>query len=461
MMDLELPDVIENVLDSYKERKMRKAFDKESNEILENREDFAKDYDAIKVGLEVEYSIQDGDEPASAEKRNELIDPFEFMDIEFGASQAELVLEPNSVSSLDDLGKLLDLKENQVRERADDLGLDLLRIGTNPFLDPDKIKRTDKPKYEIVPDFHDERRNGHVPDIFGIKDTINPKDADYAGAINATQVNIEADNLGDAVEKANFTYMISPFISAFSGNSRFLGELDLGVSDSRMPIWEMSHDIRTAEDVQEGESVRVGVIDEYYNSIEEYFEAVREEPFIMHEKDEALDIGIGTSWKDARIKFNNEPEDDIYDTIVESRVASTQPTIEEEIAVHGFYIGRLAYAQVEDESLMDIERVNRNRYTAMFNGLDEKLYSTEGEHKDAAEVLREELQKAEQGLEYAGIESDGYLELLSDRLDTGTPSDQMAEGFYEALENGSDRRDALKQGLENQRGGLENTTDAK
>jgi gamma-glutamyl:cysteine ligase YbdK (ATP-grasp superfamily) len=452
---------IETFLESEAERKMRESFDKQVNDVLENEDRYEKNYDDTKVGLEVEYpAVDENFHPVPSSARNEVVEQFEFTDLEVGATQVEIKTEPLKLSNLAELENTLKNRENALLEVAESKNAQLLRSGTNPVVEMDEIEKTDKPKYETVPAFHDKHRNGIVQESFGKIESIDPQNADIAALINSTQTNIEADNFDEAVEKANYTYMITPFLSAISTNSRFIGMKDTGYSDTRMPLWEKSHDLRSEEDLGE-EPVSAGKLDSYYTSLEDYFDRVREEPFILHEEEAAMDIGIGTFWKDSRIKFRDEPENDIHDVIVESRAVSTQPTIEEEIAMHGFLVGRLAYAQEEDEELMDIERVNRNRYTAMFNGLDEKLYSTEGEHKDAAEVLREELQKAEQGLEYAGIESDGYLELLYDRLDSGTPSDQMAEGFYDALENGSDRRDALKQGLENQRGGLENTTDAK
>ena len=244
-------------------------------------------------------------------------------------------------------------------------------------------------------------------------------------------------------------------MSSLSSNARFVDGRDTGFADIRMPLWEKSHDIRTEEELRE-EPVEAGKLESYYDDLEDYFSRVKEQPFILHKEEAALDIGIGTFWKDSRIKFKQEPENERYDAIVESRVVSTQPTIPEEIAMHGFYVGRLAYAENEEihgegeEDLLDIEKVNRNRYAAMHNGLETKLYGTDGELYDATEVLEEELEKAEIGLEYAGIEDPGYMDLLHDRLEEGTPADLMAEGFNNALQEGLDREQALKRGLDYQ-----------
>lgn len=441
---------IEAALESDSEQDMREAFEQQVEELFENEELYRKDYSDVKIGLETEYPAVDNDSsPIPTELRDQVIEGLDFADVEVGGSQVEVRTDPMKPSSLSELEKEMRLIEADLEDEASVRDVDVLRSGTHPFVDLDSIPKSNGDKYQKVPGFHDEHRNGHVQEEFGVRETIDPRNADLAAVINSTQTNIEARDFDDAVEKANYTYMISPFLSAISGNARFLDGKDTGVADSRMPIWEKSHDIRTEEQLGE-KPVEAGKLESYYEDLNDYFERVKEQPFILEAEEAAMDIGIGTFWKDSRIKFKEEPENDRYDAIVESRVVSTQPTLEEEIAMHGFFVGRLVYAQEENEDLMDIEKVNRNRYTAMHNGLDEKLYDTEGVQRNAVEVLEEELGKAEQGLEYAGIDSDGFMDLLYDRLEEGVPADQMAEGFNNAREKGMDRKEAMRYGLENQ-----------
>ncbi|MFB6241486.1 MAG: glutamate-cysteine ligase family protein [Candidatus Nanosalina sp.] len=447
---------IKSALQSEEKQGMREAFENQAQEVIENEERYRKSYSDFKIGLETEYPAVDKDlNPLDPEIRNQVIEGLDFADVEVGGAQFEVRTDPQRPDSLQELEEEMRLIEAQLRDEAEVRDAQVLRSGTHPFIDLDSIPTTDQPKYEEVPGFHDRYRNGHVQDSFGRKETIDPRNADLAAVINSTQTNVEAPDFETAVDRANMTYMISPFMSAISVNARFVDGKDTGFADVRMPLWEKSHDIRTEEELGD-EPVEAGKLESYYDDLEDYFGRVKEQPFILHEEDEALDIGIGTFWKDARIKFKQEPENDRYDAIVESRVVSTQPTIPEEVAMHGFYVGRLAYAESEEihgeggEELMDIEKVNRNRYTAMHNGLDEKLYDTEGIQRDATEVLEEELEKAEKGLEYAGIEDPGYIDMLYDRLETGTPADRMAEGFQEARDAGNSRKESLTEGLENQ-----------
>lgn len=434
------------------EKGMRQAFQKQAQEIIENEERFRKDYDSVKIGLEVEYpGIDENLEPLDRDTRNQIIQDLEFADTEVGGSQIEIKTDPMVMDGRDlsDIEKELRKRESAVLEKADEQNIKVLRAGTNPFVNLESIQTTDKPKYDTVPNFHDERRNGVVHSILGTRETIDPRDADMAALINSTQTNIEASDLEDAVEKANYTYMITPFLTSITTNSRFLDGKDLGINDTRMPVWERSHDTRSEQDLGT-EDVKVGKIDSYYRDINDYFERVKNDDFILHEESAAMDIGIGTFWKDSRIKFSEEPENDIYDIVVESRAVSTQPTIEEEIAVHGFYTGRILYAQGNGEELMDIEKVNRNRYAAIHNGLDTKLYGTEGDLREAEEVLEEELDKAAEGLNYAGIQGEEYLDLLYNRIDEGTPADTMAEEFYRTREQGMGKEDSILKGLEKQ-----------
>lgn len=447
---------IREALQSEEEQGMREAFENQAEEVLENEERYEKSYDDFRIGLETEYPAVDEDlEPLDPEIRNQVIEGLDFADVEVGGAQVEVRTDPMRPNSLAELEKEMRLIEQDLRDEAEVRGAEILRSGTHPFVDLDSIPTTDKPKYEEVPGFHDRHRNGHVQESFGRIESIDPRDADLAAVINSTQTNVEAPDFGTAVDRANTTYMISPFMSALSANARFVDGKDTGFSDVRMPLWEKSHDIR-AEDQLGDETIEAGKLESYYEDLGGYFSRVKEQPFILHEEEAALDIGIGTFWKDSRIKFKQEPENDRYDAIVESRVVSTQPTIPEEIAMHGFHVGRLAYSEMEElhgeggEELMDIEKVNRNRYAAMHNGLDTRLYGTDGELHDATEVLEEELEKAEIGLEYAGIEDPGYMDLLYDRLDEGTPADLMAEGFNNARQEGLDRDQALKRGLDYQ-----------
>jgi len=444
---------IEAALESEAEQGMREAFEEQVEELFEKEELYRKNYGDVKIGLETEYPVVDGNfGQIGHELRDQMIEGLDFADVEVGGSQVEVRTDPLILGSLSELEKEMRLIEADLRDEADIRGVQILRSGTHPFVDLDNVPVSDAEKYQEVPGFHDRHRNGHVQESFGRIESIDPRNADIAGVINSTQTNIEAENFEDAVEKANYTYMISPFLSAISGNARFLDGKDTGFADTRMPLWEKSHDIRTKDQLEE-KTVDAGKLESYYDSLDDYFERVKQEPFILNDEEKqpaAMEIGIGTFWKDSRIKFKEEPENDRYDAIVESRVVSTQPTLEEEIAMHGFFMGRISYAQEEDEELMNIGKVNRNRYAAMHNGLDTRLYGTDGELREATDVLEEELEKAEQGLEYAGIEDPGYLDVLRDRLESGTPADLMAEGFNKALEEGKTRGDALQHGLEYQ-----------
>ncbi len=443
-------------LESEQERDMRKSFREQVNNILEDREKFNTE-EKVKIGLETEYpTVLEGSlTPTPGEIRDRVIQDLDFADTEVGAHHVETRTDPIVIDSLEELYSVLAGRESELIDKASDNNIEVLRNGTNPFISFDNIEKTDKEKYDIVPGFHDEMRNGHVSDTFGINEVVDPRNADIAGVISSAQTNIEASGLEDAVDKANLSYMITPYMVALSTNSRFIDGKDTGINDTRMPLWEKSHDIRSPEDLQT-EDVSAGKIGSYYEDIRDYFDRVETEPFILDVEDAAMDIGIGTFWKDARIKFNYEPEEGVYEPVVESRAMSTQPTPEEEIAVHGFYIGRLIYAQQNQEDLLDIEKTNRNRYAAMHNGLDTKLYDPQGDLRDAEEVLEKELAKAEEGLELAGIDQsysgekyDTFMDILYERLDTGVPSDLMAEEFQNSIEQGLGRDEALMKGLKN------------
>ncbi len=464
-MSVQASESISDVLEPDNEETMNQGIDEDAERVREA--DF-EEPEGLTAGVETEYFIVDGnDQPISEEERDELIgkgeevEGLENWDHELGASMAETASDP--IRGIQDLGQLeaaIRQPEDEMLRRLEGTEYQLIRSGTNPNQDLDEIERTTEPKYVEVPDAYGEmrRRNveGHDLDFsedlgveritseFGSEDSINPKNEELPATISSTQLNVQAEDMDDAIEKANIGYAIAPYITALSGNSRFVDGKDLGHSDTRVELWEKAFDIGNFEK----DDIDIGKLDEYFQDFDDYIERIKEQPRIVNDEsrdtiDEEtreavesapLDVGQGMYWKDSRIKLVEGPEvkDEL---IVEFRQNSTQPTVAEDTAVHAFYLGRMAYEEEQDSDLLDIGKVNQNRYQAMRKGMDAELYDWEtGELNEVGEVLEKEIEKARQGLEYAGIEDPGYLEILEERLDQGlAPSDEVAEIYEERL----------------------------
>lgn len=464
-MSVQASESISDVLEPDNEERMNQGIEEDAERVREA--DF-EEPEGLTAGVETEYFIVDGnDQPISEDKRDELIgkgeeaEDLKNWDHELGASMAETASDP--VRDIQDLGKLeaaIREPEEEMLGRLEGTEYHLIRSGTNPSQDLDEIERTKEPKYIEVPDAYGEMRRRNVEDEnlefsedlgveritsnFGSEDTINPQNEDLPAAISSTQLNVQAEDIDDAVEKANIGYAIAPYVTALSGNSRFVDGKDLGHSDTRVELWEKAFDIGNFEK----DDIDIGKVDKYFQGLDDYIKRIKKQPRIINDEsretidedvseaveDIPLDVGQGMYWKDSRIKVVDGPEvkDEL---IVEFRQNSTQPTAAEDTAVHAFYLGRMAYEQRRDSDLLEIEKVNQNRYKAMRNGLDTQLYDWEtGELKEAEDVLETELEKARQGLEYAGIEDPDYLEILEERLyHRLAPSDEVAEVYDERL----------------------------
>jgi len=429
------------VLNQERETSMDLAIDTQAEKAKE------KDYNTpkgISVGIEVERPLVKPDlSDVPVEIRDQIIDSVENAEIEVGATQAETTVPPlRDLDNLHWLNMAIGFEDEALEQEAIMRGIEALRYGTNPFVDPKNAERSNEEKYEIVPETYEKLRNTEIHDKFGKDETIDPKNSDLAGLICSTQLNIQAESLENAIDLANTGYMISPYIASVSGNSRFIAGTDLGFDDTRMQIWEKSHDDRDSFDEEPG----VGRIDSYWDDFDDYIEGAKSRPHILNdEKHEevALDIAQGMYWKDTRVKVVKDGE--ISDEVlVEYRMPSTQPTKEEETAVHALYLGRALFSEETGEDLMDIDKVNRNRSAAMHNGLDTKLYSSDGELLEADSVIRHELLKAEEGLRRAGIEDPGYLDILYDRVDERmTPSDKIKQSYDDNLAEGMEEEDAI------------------
>jgi gamma-glutamyl:cysteine ligase YbdK (ATP-grasp superfamily) len=436
---------IKEYMKSDTEVRMRSAFREQSNSILMDEDKFYKGNDhKIVIGLETEYGAIDINnyKQIPEEERNKIISGLNFAAVELGASQIEIRTDPIILRSLEDLEKELIVREQQILARAEKDGIFIVRCGTNPFIQINEIKRTRSPKYKLVPNFHDAYRNPAAPSVYGLLETIDPRSASIVSLFNATQVNIEASGFADAIEKLNYSYMIAPYVVSIGGNARFIAGRDLGYADVRMPIWEISHDIRTTEELLYNAEPRVGRYDSYVKDMKDYFDRIARLPFILDNEENALKIGIGLFWKDVRIKFIGNS------CVVETRPFSTQPTPAEDIAMHAFYLGRLLYSQSTREPLLDIGFVNVNRENARNFGLNARLiYRDENNNirmGDAKIVLALEIKRAEEGLQRFGLCAEKYFNILKERLRTGnTPSQIFAQEFAKNRSKSVDIKNSL------------------
>lgn len=461
----EAEDRIDEILEPEREKAMNQRAREQFEEVKDQDHNSP---DGVTVGVEDElYLLDENGEPLDEERRDEVIgknktfdelleevgeleesdrEAHEMVDHELGEYMFEIASEPvRDIENLQDLQSAVEVPLEAIGKIVEERGFSIGRHGTIPVLNQEEVNRTSEEKYKVVPDKYDEMRVEAVEEEFGLIDTVDPRNENIPASICSTQLNMQADNLEDAVEKANIGYAIAPYITALTGNSRFHDGGDLGVDDSRVELWEKSFDIGEFEKDESD----IGKLDKYFEDIDDVRDRMLEQPRIMNSEEVepvALDVAQGMYWKDVRVKTVDSGDEGLEikdDAVVEFRQNSIQPTVEEDIAVHAFYIGRIAYEQeVVDgnypEDLPNEELVNENRYNAMREGLDSEMYGWNvengGEKQEAEQVLRGELNKARQGLEEINLEDPGYLDILESRLDRGmTPSDEIAEEFYKGI----------------------------
>lgn len=419
---------------------MAEAFSSQAEAILAAPERFQKPPGILRVGLEMEAGlIGSGCRAATEMERNSIIDGIPFADCELGASQLEWRTEPiviNQEGGLTAMAAQAVERDQAMAEAAHARGFHILRSGTNPFIAIPDIVRTGKRKYQLVPDFHNSHRT-RTDTVIGTSEAVDVGDAAVVSLLNSLQCNTEAESLEDAVDLLNRSLMIGPMAVALSGNARFLARQDTGFNDVRMAAWETSHDTRTTEERQAGKALRVGLPDRYFTDVKDYFERVAGHPFILDDSEHALQIGIGLFWNDTRIKIIGDS------AVVEFRPTSIQPTVQEDLAVMVFYLGRLMWSRQNQETLPALEAVREERALAMERGI-----------LPFRDVLPTELARAKQGLANMGVVSEvtePLFALLQERVAAGqTPADCSAGIFASRLrQNGGDRNEALRHTFNN------------
>ncbi|MFB6191303.1 MAG: glutamate-cysteine ligase family protein [Candidatus Nanohaloarchaea archaeon] len=430
------------VLDPEREEEMNRHLEQQAHELEEKQ---FEQPEGVNVGFETEYPVvwRGTGLPVDEDTRDAVIDELANVDGELGTAMSEIATEPlKGLKSLSQVEDSIREVERPLRNEARKQGAEILRYGAHPRGAPERIERTDKEKYQKVPEKYFELRDDDLVSAeFGLRDTLDLTEQAPPAYTFSTQLNMQVGGLDEAVEKTNLGYAIGAWAAAITGNSRFVGGRDLGLDDTRMPMWSRAFDIRDEDELEEGVAPDVGEIGDWYESWSDVVEDVRSQPRILNDGEKhpvAWDVGQGMNWKHCRPKVPYDEEEGGYieEALVEIRPVSTQPTVEEEVAVHAFMLGRMLYAEQQDEDIteaLDIEQANSNYGLAMHSGLDDELYASTGEPMDADEAVRYELLKAREGLRSEGIDDDeGYLDLLFDRLDRyqetgkGTHSDELA-----------------------------------
>ncbi len=408
---------------------MQVAYQKQARELLTSHECYKKDdKSVVRVGLELESSLFDANlNQIPEEIRNAIVEKNRaYFSQELGASQIELKTPPIEVqtgSGFNKISEALSQRRRCLVTSAKEHGLYLLTSGTNPFVAIPDIVRTKKRKYDEIPEYYNRKRTGTT--ILGANGLS--VDASIVSLLNSVQANIEAHSFSDAIDKLNRSFMISPMAIAISANARYLQWTDSSYSDVRMVAWERSFDTRTEEERAKGEGNRVGLPKRYYHDMEDYLTQVGSYPFILSFPEGALDLAIGMNWRDARIKFVGKS------AVVEFRPVSSQSTVEENIAIMAFYVGRLLWSQQNNELLLPIAKVRENKNNVMKNG-NNANFLVFNERNSVVEVpaykgMQIEIQKAMEGLGKAGISELSYVRslfyILKRNAAEGTPSSKL------------------------------------
>lgn len=408
---------------------MQRAFAEQAAAVLRAPFRFNKSGRGFKLGVESELVLLNPNLPAEhfEATRDNLVDkcPANLVDRELGASQIEIRTPPFTVnhSPLEFYQAYREVFNELLRvgrlQRCA-----VLRCGSNSFVPTSKIVRSSAARYQIVPDFHQERRRPFSKTTVGLNNAVEIGRADIVSLFQAFHVNLEAQSLADAVSKTNYSLMFGPVILALSGNSRFLEGQDTGYSDIRMMAWELSHDTRSDAELKNGKKLRLGLPENYFKDFADYLKRTASFPFILNDPDKALAKGIGLHWLDTRIKLIESS------AVVEFRILPTQPRLEEEIGLMLFWLGRILLAQEKHEQLLPMSAVVKNRASAIKNGLNGWAWQREiksGKIKQCLmkETVKLELAKSMKFLDELGINHRPFTDLLSRRFIIGTPSDQL------------------------------------
>jgi gamma-glutamyl:cysteine ligase YbdK (ATP-grasp superfamily) len=403
------------------------------------------------VGFETEYSVVKAGETelVGQQVRDGIIaQDSELAGQELGEWQLEVRGKPVNLADggFQALEAHVKEREGRAARAARQLDAELVRIGAFPLQPLDKINRSRTRRYEQVVTWHNEHHSPTVPTYIGASGMTRSATAEIMALMNSVQFNLATPSAAEAIKWLNISFSLIPQIVAVGGNSRFLDGVDTHYSDTRMLMWERTHDTRTPIEIITNAPLRVGLPSKYFRDSDDYNNFVRNHKFIIYKPGHALKVGTGLTWLDARLK----PQEDKI--LLEFRPVSVQPSVEEDVAVCAFYLGLLAYHRAQERPLPPLTVVRNNRFLAMRYGLRAVFTEFDGEtpHQvPARRVIEEELKNAAAGLVASGFEGGvERLEILRARLrHMRGPSDEFAARVERMKSEGALFEDALRRGV--------------
>ena len=454
----------------------RRAVQRDLDALEQMLEDRSFVEDEWRTGLEIELNLVEED-LSPAMKNAEVLEHIDDMryQTELGRFNIELNVEPRRIDgqSLLQLESALRKNLNRARDRAGDLGADIVMIGILPTLEPPEPGRSwfsENDRYRLLDEaILSARREDILIDIPGperlrmTSDTIA-----LEAACTSVQLHLQV-RPGSFARYWNAAQVLAGPQLAVGANSPYLFGHHL-MAETRTELFLQSTDLRAPELRNQDVRPLVPFGDRWINSIFDLFEEnVRYYPTLLPETTEedpfaVLDADGTPELSELRLHNGtiyrwNRPIYDVSDgrphLRVENRVLPAGPTVVDVLANAAFFYG-VAVDMVLDErplwSRMSFEAARENFHAAARDGVESRLYWPGAGKVDWDElVLRRLLPMAQSGLERLGVAteaSDRYLGIIESRAKLRVNGASWQVAATQAFERrGLDRPAALKEML--------------
>ncbi|MFD1505346.1 glutamate--cysteine ligase [Georgenia yuyongxinii] len=428
--------------------------------------------DEWRTGLEIELDLVNTELQPAMNNAEVLahIDDLRYQ-TELGRFNIELNVEPRRIDgqSLIHLESTLRKTLNLARDRARDVGSDIVMIGILPTLQPPEPGFSwfsDNARYRLLDQaVLSARREDVMLDILGPErlqmtcDTIAVE-----AACTSVQLHLQV-RPGSFARYWNAAQVLAGPQLALGANSPYLFGHRLQ-AETRPELFLQATDIRSPELRNQGVRPLVPFGDRWINSIFDLFEEnVRYYPALLPEvgdEDPLAVLEAGGTPELAELRLHNgtiyrwnRPIYDVSDGMphlrVENRVLPSGPTVVDVIANAAFFYGVCVEMVVDERpvwSRMSFDAAHENFKVAARDGAEARLYWPGAGRVDWDElVLRVLLPLAHQGLERLGVAAeavDRYLSIIEARAKLRVNGASWQVAATESFEaRGMDRHDAL------------------
>ncbi len=438
-------------IDKERQRIMEEAFYRQLRERCQPDDNPQRALPMV-VGIETEYLVVDQQGQLISEaQRNQILAALAHSTPELGMSTLETHTEP--VPAFDvEWGMLQEMQrvERAAIAAAHKERCRLVRVGAYPglFTDLDITRQPDRfaTLMDICHSLHGVFENG--ADLIRVGNiTLPQRRCNIMSGCQSIHINIQVPAGQLAIHLLNKAIEFVPYLVALGANAPLMNCEPSGFREYRIPLWDPLFSFPEVDARHGIKTRRTGLPDDYYTDWNHYWKDVADKLYFTDDVQQALESNMKQFWRIVRLK---PCPGLIHDCLLELRALSTQPSVDEDAALHMLLLALLHHEDRRNRPLLPMHFVRANLDQASRYGLEATLYIADdvGQivQRPAAEIAARLIDRASAFWQRTAPVAAEQVALLRERLepDAASPALASLRLFERGLNEGQTPQEAAQ-----------------